>query len=320
MSKMYRSALVLSLFVLASCQDFDDPVSVEDPQAVTGEQIPQRTHPDGGNDAQESVIVVDNTRPRLSLDVAIDGGLEPNASITVTIAGTAVEKVVSGEVAVALPTMAAMEHAGAGKEPFYPKHQQLPAVARWSVPAMDEGGTWKQTFSFTLPENGYYHMAVDADIEGPEGEESDLYVMDDVQIGRWMVVRDGGGFLTRDFDPEIFAESDAPVPGPFRSKLGVGTSSSAAASDVGMDSDNDDYVYFDVVYYDHTRYYSAVGALASAYIWAPRKINFEHVRRQPGKGLQDRFPMRYCIRHVDSLKRHRKPGENRWHKRAVADN
>ena len=55
-------------------------------------------------------------------------------------------------------------------------------------------------------------------------------------------------------------------------------------------------------------------------IWAPRKINFEHVRRQPGKGLQDRFPMRYCIRHVDSLKRHRKPGENRWHKRAVADN
>ena len=55
-------------------------------------------------------------------------------------------------------------------------------------------------------------------------------------------------------------------------------------------------------------------------IRAPRKINFEHVRRQPGKGLQDRFPMRYCIRHVDSLKRHRKPGENRWHKRAVADN
>ena len=57
-----------------------------------------------------------------------------------------------------------------------------------------------------------------------------------------------------------------------------------------------------------------------AFYRAPRKINFEHVRRQPGKGLQDRFPMRYCIRHVDSLKRHRKPGENRWHKRAVADN
>ena len=168
------------------------------------------------------VTLSDNTRPRFRINVSTSSALTPGASITVTLQGEAVEKIASGTVSVRLPTMASMDYAGANKRPYYPAGQSLPVVRKWALSAMNPGDTWSQSFTVSLPpEKGYYDLLVDADIDAPGDARVNPFVIDELQYERWMLVTDvgGGGSMTGlGFDESAFADSIAPVPGPFRIK------------------------------------------------------------------------------------------------------
>ena len=131
---------------------------------------------------------------------------------------------------------------------------------------MEPGDTWQRSFSVTLPPKGYYHLLVEIDTDAPAGELNDPYVHDDVHFERWMLVTDTGGRLTLEFDESVFADSMAPVPGPFRNKIGRGSAGQAAADDLGMDAGG--YVYMRVRYLSGSRrYLPAVGGYAHAAQW-----------------------------------------------------
>ena len=263
-SRISITATVIML--MAACHD--DPVALNEPErpSILDHPPMELAASSGGSSA---IPAVDHTRPRFKLDISVVGALTPNASIAVTLQGRAVEKVAGGSVTVTLPTMAGMEYAGAGRRPYYPVGRSFPVEREWTLSSMEPGDTWQRSFTITLPERGYYDLSVFADTEAPAGELRNPYVSDDVQYERWMLVTDGGGRLTPEFDENVFADGVAPVPGPFHDKIGRGGSVGQAAADggdgTGMDSD--DYVYMNAVYVRNGVNTAAVGAYAHAAEW-----------------------------------------------------
>ena len=158
--------------------------------------------------------IVDPFGPRLALEISTDGGLLPNAPVTLTISGEAREVIDGGEVVVRLPTKAAMDYAGEGQPLYYPLGDTVPVEASWQLPAMGVGDAWEGTVTVPGAVAGYYMVAVDADTYGPA---SDLgpYLFDDSYTQAWMFVSDTGGQLTDVFEDSLFAEGVLPVPGPF---------------------------------------------------------------------------------------------------------
>lgn len=214
-----------------------------------------------------AIAVVDHTRPRLKLDVSATGALTPNARITVTLHGSAVEEIAGGTVTVTLPTMAAMDHAGADKRPSYPIGRSYPVASQWTLPAMETGDTWQRSFPVTLPGEGYYHLTVDVDTRAPAGELSSPYVSDDIHVERWMLVTPTGGRVMRGFDDSVFADSVALMPGPFRNKAGRGGVASQAASDGGLGMYSGGYVYMRAFYPNNGWAAPAIGGYAHVSEW-----------------------------------------------------
>lgn len=214
---MYRVSVAAAGFLLsAAC--YDDPVALTESEQPTFEEVPMETAASavGSNSVR---TVVDPTRPRFRIGFDVVGALSPNATITLTLQGEAVEEISSGKVSVVLPTMASMEYNGTGERPYYPINQKFPVVHSWTLPAMSAGGTWQRSFSLTLPANGYYELSVKVDTNAPASAR-DPWVMDkDMYFKRWMLVTESGGRLTKRFEQSVFPnDSIAPVPGPFRKK------------------------------------------------------------------------------------------------------
>ena len=238
----YFLATAATVILSTACQ-------ADDPAGLTHEH-PHHLHEDlpietvASSSRFSGVTLSDNTRPRFRINVSTSSALTPGASITVTLQGEAVEKIASGTVSVRLPTMASMDYAGANKRPYYPAGQSLPVVRKWALSAMNPGDTWSQSFTVSLPsEKGYYDLLVDADIDTPGDARVNPFVIDELQYERWMLVTDvgGGGSMTGlGFDESAFADSIAPVPGPFRIKASRrGATGQTASAGVGMDSDDE---------------------------------------------------------------------------------
>jgi len=258
------SMTAAGFLLIAACHD--NPVALNQSEHPSPFNVVPMEKAASGSGSSSVPTVVDHTRPRFKLDFSVTGAMTPNASVTVTLLGEAVEKVASGgTVTVTLPTMAGATHAGAGKRPYYPIGRSFPVTSNWTLSAMEPGDTWQRSFAVTLPAKGYYHLLVKVDTDAPAGELNDPYVNDDVHFERWMLVTDTGGRLTLDFDDSVFAEGSAPMPGPFINKIGQRGASRAAAADVGMDSD--DYVYMSVTYADNNRDVPAVDAYAHVAQW-----------------------------------------------------
>ena len=236
MQKCSKYSLVIAAAILTACQ-FDTVAlddSAERPNPL--DELPQVAASSSGGFS--STAVIDNTRPRFRVGISSSGALTPGASVTVTLHGEAVERVPGGLVSVILPTMASMDHAGAGKRPYLPAGQGFPIANRWTLSAMSPGDTWRQSFTLTLPaEEGYYDFVVAADIHA--NREENPFVDNQVQFERWMLVKTsgGGGHMGIGFDESVFADGIAPVPGPFRDKAKARASSGSTAG-VGMDSDD----------------------------------------------------------------------------------
>ena len=200
---------------------FDD--SAEHPSPF--DDLPRIAASLGGASARSPV---DPTRPRFRLDFSVSGTMTPNASVTVTLSGEAVESFSRGTVAIMLPTMAAMANVSAGSKLDYPIDQKYPVMRSYSLPAMSSGDTWQRSFAVTLPAKGYYSLSAKVDTNVPASER-DGWVMDDnLYYRRWMLVTDAGGHLTRRFDESVFTDNTiAPVPGPFRKKARHQTAAAA---------------------------------------------------------------------------------------------
>ncbi len=259
-----RVSITAAGFLLsAAC--YDDPVALsESEQPSPFEEVPMETAASSGGSI--AIEIVDNTRPRFKVDFSVTGAMTPNTTVTMTLAGEAVEALTGGTVTVILPTMAAMTYADTDKRPYYPAGQSLPVVHSWTLRGMAAGDTWQQSFSVTLPDEGYYHLAVAVDTNAPAGGR-DFYVVDtDLYFERWMLVKDTGGRLTLGFDDSVFADGIAPVPGPFRNKVGHRSTGQAASADVGMDSDDD--VRLSVTYLGtNWTVTAAAGAYVNATLW-----------------------------------------------------
>ncbi len=146
-----------------------------------------------------------------------------------------------GLVRVVMPTFAAMTDAGPDKRPRYPSDDKLPVVARWQLPAMDPGDEWKRSVEVGSVEKGYYHVVVEVDARGPESSLGP-YLIDDIHRETWMFVSEGGGFLTPDFEEDIFPAHLAPVPGPLRTRRPPASQSAFAAASVSHDGGSTVYV------------------------------------------------------------------------------
>lgn len=251
----YRIApAIITLLALTACQD--DPLAVTDEQQVPEGDVwetvaaQQARH---GNDGK----VIDNFRNRLAVHLSVNGGLVPFGTATLTIEGVANEDLVGGAVRVMLPTMAAMEHAGPDQRPSYPVGKGFPAVASWTLPAMDAGETWSQNVAFTLPGQGYYHVAVAVSTTAPADEESP-FVFDEGDHEIWLLVLDGGGLVTDFFDGSVVPLGMAPQPGLFRT-IPIGRTAGHGDAASRAYSSNDD-IEIDLIYYYEGRPRNAVGA------------------------------------------------------------
>ena len=141
------------------------------------------------------------------------GEFAPNTPITVSLEGVATEDISSGEVEVALPTLAAMVLAGPDKRLRVVPGEKAPVLARWQVPTMKAGDTWKETFEVgMIAEKGYYQITAFA---STQGTYESPYVSDDALHEAWMFVIDGGGFQTNVFEESVFPDHLVPQPGPF---------------------------------------------------------------------------------------------------------
>jgi len=266
-AKAIFRVLIAAAGFLLSAACYDDPVALNESERPSPlEEAPLATAASSGGSSSVRTVV-DPTRPRFSVGFSVNGALTPNSSISVTLQGTAVEKVAGGTVTVTLPTMAAMDHVGADKRPSYPIGRSYPVVSRWTLSAMEPGHTWQRSFSVTLPGKGYYHLTVDVDTNAPADEPFNPYVSDDVHFERWMLVTPTGGHLTRGFDDSVFADSVAPMPGPFRNKAGRGAAASQAAADGGVGMDSDDYVYMRAFYPNNGVPAPAIGGYAHVAEW-----------------------------------------------------
>lgn len=145
------------------------------------------------------------TDDRLRLTISTTSSLRPNTAIELTIEGVAREAIDGGEVVLALPTRAIMDHALDTGVP------EVSAKARWDLPAMAKGGTWSETFTVPGEAAGYYGVLVNAYTHGPNGGP---WLFDDVSRSAWMFVSETDGQLTRLFEDSLFPEGILPVPGP----------------------------------------------------------------------------------------------------------
>lgn len=277
-TKAIFRVLITAAGFLLSAACYDDPVALNESEQPTFEEVPMETAASMGGSS--SIEIVDNTRPRFRVGFSVQGALSPNATLTLTLRGEAVEQISNGTVTVVLPTMASMEYNGTGTRPYYPVGQSYPVVSSWTLPAMAAGDTWQRSFVLTLPGNGYYHLAVAVNTNAPEGA-LDFYVTDeDLYFERWMLVTDTGGRLTLGFDESVFPDGIAPVPGPFRNKAGQGNATSqAAAADAGMGMYGNNPVSLSITYLGtNWTVTAAVGAYVNATLWEGSGSDVDQVR------------------------------------------
>ncbi|MCY4647734.1 MAG: hypothetical protein OXE73_12765 [Gammaproteobacteria bacterium] len=276
--KLYLTALALSL-LLAAC--FDDPLAVtESDLPLVDEYIAMAV----AHTAQDDGAVIEPFRPRLAVHLSVDGALVPLGTVTLRIKGVANEKLTGGQVRVMLPTMAAVEHAGADKRPSYPVGQQFPAIASWMLPAMGAGGMWQQTVQITLPEKGYYQVAVRVTVTAPEDEESPV-VFDDTSNEAWLLVMDRGGRVTDFFDESVVPEGFAPGEGPFREIPTASGAQYSADVDTGADGDNDISIHL-VYYHNGARHNAAKAEITFKYKAAgTHNLVRTSVRTVPASGI-----------------------------------
>lgn len=252
--KLDPVAVVLAV-ALATCTDYD-PVAVDGESPSLGHQQAHSSFESANGVGQDASTGAEPFRNRLSIALSIIGKLVPDKTITLSIQGTTSEKLTGGEVRVMLPTMAAMAHAGAGKYPYYPVDKAIPTVARWAVPAMEVGETWRQSLQITLPEEGYYQVAVIATAQGPN--EKDPFVLNKVDLERWLLVLADGGRVTHFLDPNAMPAGAIPGEGPFRQSPNTSGSASYATADAAADAS--DEVTFHAVYYEPGVRKNAAGA------------------------------------------------------------
>ena len=269
------AAILAALTSLVACYD-EQPMAVEDERSAIDAPTQEfaAAYDDGGS--------FDNFRHRVSFTVDVLGGLEPHETVTVTIEGTVNDKLVDGRVRVRLPTMASMSHAGAGNRPSYPVGKDFPLVEKWTLPAMDEGSTWKQSFRLKLPDKGYYHVAIEADLQGPDDKE-DQYVIDDIDEQAWLFVTDDGGFVTSHFDETVFGDNLVPQPGPFQTRRLTGTGGAVAGDMVAGDSD-DDPITIHAIYYRYGNKNAKDAEVKARYISQSDSRGYTVTRTVPTNG------------------------------------
>lgn len=242
--KLYPVAILVS-FMVATCTDYD-PLAVDGASPDVGEQELSSAFANAdGHRHDASAGTAEPFRHRLSITLDFDGELVPNETITLQLEGVANEKLTGGEVHVMLPTMAAMKHAGPGKYPSYPVGKEIPAVASWDLPAMNAGEMWKQSVEIALPEKGYYQVAVMATARALD--DKDPFVLNTVDLQRWLLVMDGGGLVTYFLDPDVMPEGVITGEGPFRQ------APRSSSSPDGANADSDDEISFHAVYYESRR-------------------------------------------------------------------
>jgi len=210
-------------------------------------------------------------RARLAIELDFDGELVPNETITLNLEGTATEKLSGGEVRILLPTFAAMAEAGGDKRPSYPVGKEIPATVSWRLPIMDAGAMWKQSVEIPLPGKGYYQVVVGVAAETLDDKDS--FVLDALELERWMLVQEGGGEVTLFLDPDALPEDVLPEEGPFRERQRPSSGHPAAADAV---ADSDDEITFHVVYHENNSRKNAKGSGGTFYYTESDKITFDY--------------------------------------------
>jgi hypothetical protein len=148
-----------------------------------------------------------------------------------------------------------MDHAGTGKVPYYPMGRQIPTVANWSLSGMDAGDTWERSLSISLPGAGAYQVAVMVSASASDAD-SNPYLNDAYNIERWLLVMDGGGVVTPYLDESRLPEGVLTGEGPFRQK---NRPTSAQPPGGGANSDSDDEITWEVVFYEDGQRKAAEG-------------------------------------------------------------
>ncbi|MDE2752771.1 MAG: hypothetical protein OXI83_09370 [Gemmatimonadota bacterium] len=281
--KTHGKYLLLLAGILLATSCVDDPVAVADVplhlQTADSDRVAARDDDEGAS--------VDYFRSRFAVTMEVDGELAPDETVTLRIEGVATEKILSGEVRLMLPTMAAMDHAGADKRPNFPLGKELPVIASWTLATMDEGDNWKRSVAVELPEKGgYYHVAVDVDAVAPD-DKWNSYVLDGGRGEAWLLVVGGGGQVMDEFDESVFDDDVVPQPGPFRTKYEsrAPTSADVAASAAGAGG-GAAYVGLLVGYYQGSNFRSASGARVQAmYLDPGESYGTVIIRDVGGSGL-----------------------------------
>ena len=261
----FRRSALLALIpaglapLVVACVDDDLTEAPMPPAAETGLAADGHPLADGGwepktEEADTTTAVLEHPADdRVRLTISTTSPLRPNVAVELTIEGVAREAIDSGEVVLALPTRAIMDHALDTGVP------EVPAKARWDLPAMAKGGTWSETFTVPGEAAGYYGVLVNAYTHGPNGGP---WLFDDVSRSAWMFVSETDGQLTRLFEDSLFPEGIHPVPGP-------ATAIGARPGDPDRTTPNwhRDSVFVQVLYYNSWRdgFKPAVGMELYAY-------------------------------------------------------
>lgn len=276
-----RKLLLIAIgatFVTACQEDLTD---LGEPDSIDDIALPTHTADDESED-----VVREGFAPRIAFDVQVAGDLAPYATVTVEIEGQATEKLTGGDIRVLLPTIAAMKHAGAGERPSYPVGKSFPVEAKWALPAMDEGDTWKRSFELKLPDKGYYHVAVEADTRGPD-DKAHLHAIDDTYDQLWLYVTDSGGFVTPIFDESVFDDHVIPQPGPFETSRAHSQGDQVASDGAGVSfDDDDDPITLKLVYFENGVYKIGVGAVVIAtYVSQSDQRGYDVEKTVPASGI-----------------------------------
>ena len=180
------------------------------------------------------------TGDRLRLAIPTTSSLRPNTAVEMTIEGVAREAIDGGEVVLALPTRAIMDYRAS--DTGVP---EVPAKARWDLPAIAKGGTWSETFTVPGEAAGYYSVMVNAYTHGPDGGP---WLFDDVSRSAWMFVSQTDGQLTRLFEDSLFPEGILPVAGPATADDTLHSRSDPTRPGTNWHRDS---VYVQVLYYNN---------------------------------------------------------------------
>lgn len=265
MLKGHAKFLVVTAAVLtASCLDFSDPLTVDEPASVDPAEIEEPMPTASSNSQSASPVIHESFRARFNLTFSVAGSaLVSGSPITVTLNGEAIEDLASGTIEVMLPTQAEMAHAGDGKRPSYPQGQKFPVVARWQLPSMSAGDTWSRTVSIGSVDNGYYQIAATINTTAPAGRV-ESFISNDMFREAWLLVNTSGGQVTGVFDETVIPTGSAKVPGPFRAE---GTSpvktpgqTAAYGGDASMAYSMSGYLWLNVVYMHDSTQKPAKGA------------------------------------------------------------